>query len=387
LRELLNFETNEHKLLQIVIFAQDEISQVLEDHPNFSDRISLYYQLKPLDHRDTARLIAHRLIFANGGKKLPPAPVFTTRTVKKIYKLSRGYPRRIIYLSYQAMLLLLIKGGSKITPDIIIQASKNLPSMDGHSSAGKKSPWAYAAATAMVGLTIGAIGTAAYKSQPYFKDTNRTPEVVAQRSAPEKIPEQNKSFLKTIQPAPAALQEQKPAVAKRPARQQDLPAYLGHIRIQAGQRLWDAAGKVYGRVTPAILKKIQIANPDLTDPDKIRVGQKIRLPVTDPKTPDQDQLWWIALEISSELEPVFRIITHDDNGDLGLLSFWSPDRGMFHAAVVKQQFSGPEAVKAAMAELEQTAFTRAKIIDLSKDGICLLTSPSFSDTKPVEVNN
>ena len=39
LRELLNFETNTEKLLQIVIFGQPELAQIIEGMPNFKDRI------------------------------------------------------------------------------------------------------------------------------------------------------------------------------------------------------------------------------------------------------------------------------------------------------------------------------------------------------------
>jgi len=38
LREFLNYETNEFKLLQIVIFAQNEFRQILKAHANFADR-------------------------------------------------------------------------------------------------------------------------------------------------------------------------------------------------------------------------------------------------------------------------------------------------------------------------------------------------------------
>src|SRR5512136_876262 len=52
LREFLNYETNEYKLLQIVIFAQNEFEQVIREHPNFADRISLCHHLRPLSLSD-----------------------------------------------------------------------------------------------------------------------------------------------------------------------------------------------------------------------------------------------------------------------------------------------------------------------------------------------
>ncbi|MDH3393186.1 MAG: ATP-binding protein, partial [Desulfobulbaceae bacterium] len=49
LREFLNFETNRHKLLQIVIFAQLEFRQALRERANFSDRIAELCTLTPLN--------------------------------------------------------------------------------------------------------------------------------------------------------------------------------------------------------------------------------------------------------------------------------------------------------------------------------------------------
>ena len=64
LRELLNFETNTEKLLQIVIFGQPELAQIIEGMPNFKDRINEYLYLKPLSMRESIRLVRHRLRLA-----------------------------------------------------------------------------------------------------------------------------------------------------------------------------------------------------------------------------------------------------------------------------------------------------------------------------------
>ena len=64
LREFLNYETNEKKLLQIVIFAQDEFRNFLRKHENFADRINLYHMLGPMNFRDTREMIRYRLDLA-----------------------------------------------------------------------------------------------------------------------------------------------------------------------------------------------------------------------------------------------------------------------------------------------------------------------------------
>ena len=61
LREFLNYETNEYKLLQIVIFAQKEFEKTIGRYANLSDRINLYHYLKPLNFGDTRQMIRYRL--------------------------------------------------------------------------------------------------------------------------------------------------------------------------------------------------------------------------------------------------------------------------------------------------------------------------------------
>src|SRR6202142_1328826 len=61
LRELLNYETNDCKLLQIVIFAQKEFRKKIDAHANFANRISLCYPLKRLGFRETSRMIKYRI--------------------------------------------------------------------------------------------------------------------------------------------------------------------------------------------------------------------------------------------------------------------------------------------------------------------------------------
>jgi len=61
LRELLNYETNAYKLLQIVIFAQREFEAQMLAQPNFADRINLRLRLHPLGFFESCALIRHRL--------------------------------------------------------------------------------------------------------------------------------------------------------------------------------------------------------------------------------------------------------------------------------------------------------------------------------------
>jgi len=116
LRILLNYETNEYKLLQLVILAQLELLPRVEKQRNFKDRISLKYTINPLDEEDTCKMINFRLKQAgfNSNKNL-----FTEEAMRKIYEHAQGYPRRITTLCHDALEVVVMKEKDIIDVEII----------------------------------------------------------------------------------------------------------------------------------------------------------------------------------------------------------------------------------------------------------------------------
>jgi len=101
LRTLLNYETNEYKLLQLVIFAQQEFLHKMKRQQNFLDRISLGYVINPLNEEDTKGLIQYRIKTAgfNSDRTL-----FTDKAMKLIYIHTQGYPRRITTFCHDSLI-------------------------------------------------------------------------------------------------------------------------------------------------------------------------------------------------------------------------------------------------------------------------------------------
>jgi general secretion pathway protein A len=116
LRTLLNYETNDQKLLQLVIFAQLELLPALEPVKNFVDRITLKYRLNPFDEYETSQMIEFRLRKAGYSS---PASLFSPEAVKKIYEYTKGYPRQIARVCHNAIELLIMNDGVCVTKDII----------------------------------------------------------------------------------------------------------------------------------------------------------------------------------------------------------------------------------------------------------------------------
>ncbi|MDZ4857501.1 MAG: AAA family ATPase, partial [Candidatus Hydrogenedentes bacterium] len=102
LRLVQNLETAQHKLLNLVLFAQVEWIPVLRAAPNFEQRVSTTYTLGPISLQDTRNLIQFRLRQAGAGEH---APVFDDSAVRVIHAYADGSPRVTVTLARNALLL------------------------------------------------------------------------------------------------------------------------------------------------------------------------------------------------------------------------------------------------------------------------------------------
>jgi general secretion pathway protein A len=105
LRVLLNYETNDFKLLQLVLFSQMELLPRIKEMKNFFDRIVLKYVVNSLDEAETKDFINFRM--EHSGLN-PSALLFTDEAISEIYRHSQGYPRRINLICHNALRGLLV---------------------------------------------------------------------------------------------------------------------------------------------------------------------------------------------------------------------------------------------------------------------------------------
>ena len=116
LRILLNYETNEHKLLQLVLLSQVELMPNLVNMQNLLDRISMKCILEPLNEKETKELIQFRLKQAGFTSRYH---LFLDEAVREIYRASHGYPRKIAMLCHKALKAIVMKNKEVIDREII----------------------------------------------------------------------------------------------------------------------------------------------------------------------------------------------------------------------------------------------------------------------------
>jgi len=93
LRTFLSFETPTQKLINIVIFAQPELEEKIVRKRNLAQRVGMDHKLNPLNRRDTAGMIAHRLAVAGRAPNAPP--LFAPDAIDVVHERSGGIPRAI----------------------------------------------------------------------------------------------------------------------------------------------------------------------------------------------------------------------------------------------------------------------------------------------------
>lgn len=116
LRTLLNYETNEYKLLQLIIMSQMELLPKIKRINNFYDRIVLKYIINPFDEKETSEMIEYRIRQAG----LPmDRQLFTPGAVSMIFRQTQGYPRRISIMCHNLLEEMIIEDKTIVDEDLV----------------------------------------------------------------------------------------------------------------------------------------------------------------------------------------------------------------------------------------------------------------------------
>ena len=123
-RLLSNIETDDRKLLQIVLMGQPELRQRLNSPrlKQLRQRITVRYHLMPLTRFEAGQYIQHRLELA-GAKGVP---FFTQPALWRVYIYSRGIPRLVNAVCDKALLAGYVGQSDRITFQMVGRAIREL---------------------------------------------------------------------------------------------------------------------------------------------------------------------------------------------------------------------------------------------------------------------
>jgi N-acetylmuramoyl-L-alanine amidase/type II secretory pathway predicted ATPase ExeA len=124
IRLLSNFETSNTKLLQIVLAGQPQLAEKLgkKELEQLLQRVTTLKRLETLTPEETAGYIKHRLkVAGHHGEEL-----FEPESLARIAELSRGIPRIINKICFQALSEAYAESRRSISPYIVVKASRKL---------------------------------------------------------------------------------------------------------------------------------------------------------------------------------------------------------------------------------------------------------------------
>jgi MSHA biogenesis protein MshM len=136
IRLLTNLETEQKKLLQVVLFGQPELNTKLDQVSlrQLKQRITFSYTLQPLNKADFEIYLFHRL--AKAGYTL--GTIFTRRAKQRLYRASGGLPRLLNILCHKAMLVSYGRGLPLVDARSVARAIADTESTQSLLTANKK---------------------------------------------------------------------------------------------------------------------------------------------------------------------------------------------------------------------------------------------------------
>jgi len=180
LRLLTNLETNERKLLQIVLIGQPELRAMLErpQLEQLAQRVIARFHLDALNATESNHYIGHRLAVAGYTGPLP----FDAKALQRIHALARGVPRRINLLCGRALLGAWANGLRRVNRAVVDQAAAEVFGTE-HTRAPRRSM--HRAAYGLMGLALlTGVSLAGLRVWTLGKTTPPSPRVMAPASAP-----------------------------------------------------------------------------------------------------------------------------------------------------------------------------------------------------------
>jgi general secretion pathway protein A len=123
IRLLTNLETEQEKLLQIILIGQPELLTLLKDPSlrQLAQRITARYHLLPLSRHETYAYIQHRLFIAG-----LTDPVFSKQALHETYRLTGGVPRLINILCDRALLGAYTLNRRRINASVVRRAGREI---------------------------------------------------------------------------------------------------------------------------------------------------------------------------------------------------------------------------------------------------------------------
>ncbi len=123
LRMLLNIQSGDDFLITLILLGQPPLLKNISELQPLKERISIKFNLDPLDIQNTLNYIIHRLKWAGATRG-----IFSREAILALYEFSEGLPLRINNLGDRCLLLGLMRQAPMVDSRIVQDAIEDMES-------------------------------------------------------------------------------------------------------------------------------------------------------------------------------------------------------------------------------------------------------------------
>jgi type II secretory pathway predicted ATPase ExeA len=123
IRDLINLQTREQILLNIVLAGQLGIDRKLKGFPALRSRIATVATLQPMTYDESDSMLLHRLETSGA---YDPFKIYYPRAIRACYEFSQGVPRNFITIADASMKEAFLRDSPRIEDFHVFQAIKGL---------------------------------------------------------------------------------------------------------------------------------------------------------------------------------------------------------------------------------------------------------------------
>jgi len=123
IRDLINLQTRDRILMQIVMVGQTNVDRRLRNFPALRSRIASASTLHPLSYDECDAMLLHRLEMAGA---FDPFKIYSSKAVRAIYDHSNGVPRDFVVLAEAAMKEAFLRDAQRVEFEHVQQALLSL---------------------------------------------------------------------------------------------------------------------------------------------------------------------------------------------------------------------------------------------------------------------
>jgi general secretion pathway protein A len=383
LREFLNYETNEYKLLQIVIFAQKEFEETLRERKNFTDRVNQYTILEPLNFWNCRQMINYRMAKASTDNS-SASHMFTLLALWAVHRATGGYPRRIITLCHQVMLTMIIQNRTRAGFFLVRSCAGRVNPLKAPFQApfqGLHWPrWAayFAGACVLLFLIVNNyekidISPAIRQDAANIKQIHNSPAKATINAESSAMPTAAEAKLQpAVSPVPpvASVGERSD---KEPAKMK-IPDMLGQLIVEKNDCVSKMLERLYGREVIYRLDAVRRVNPQIRDINWIKKGDIVTVPILRSKdNPLPAGKYWLQVATPANLPEAYKFMTENNQLPRLLLhTYWNKNEGTVYSVLLKEGFNSESAADAFIKTLPSALASKARVISGWPDGTVYL---------------